>query len=213
MYGCHRCARLLAGWVVDSGLTLNHQGKNYCRFCYVQLRQEGKIPAHKDDKEFLVRVAREQRSPSSSRTVKAIRDGQWVTGQCPSCQAPVRFQLAPRRKMNYACTKCRAHLEISAGLIQWVRAAQFSMVNNIAYRLGIRPRQVESVLQFFFDELAGQLAEGRYVTFRDLGSLQARPSEKPNAVGVDFVPSQVLLQSIVDRRARLLAHSRKPPAK
>jgi nucleoid DNA-binding protein len=50
---CAACQRLISKWVADLGYTINHGNKNYCRFCYVQLRNAGKIHANGDDIEFM----------------------------------------------------------------------------------------------------------------------------------------------------------------
>lgn len=205
VYGCDQCGRLLAEWVVESGLTLNHQGKNYCRLCYAELRQAGRVKPHKDDQKLIRTVSKEHGQLPSESGVVQIRKtpGEtWVEANCPSCRRPIRAQLRSRSKVAAACMGCRAHLEITPSGVSWVRTARLGIVNNIASRLGMQPRDVDNVLKFFFDEVAAQMAEGRYMTFREFGSLRVLPDDGPKGIKVDFSPSKFLIDSVKERRVR-----------
>lgn len=50
---CDHCHRLISKWVSDLGYTINVASKNFCRFCYLKLRNAGKIQPKTDDADFI----------------------------------------------------------------------------------------------------------------------------------------------------------------
>ena len=50
---CAVCQRLIAKWVSDLGYTIDLDHRSYCRFCYLRLRNAGKIQPKSDDTDFI----------------------------------------------------------------------------------------------------------------------------------------------------------------
>lgn len=50
---CQACQRLVSDWVAELGFTISSDHSCYCRFCYVALRQCGKLQSRADDSEFM----------------------------------------------------------------------------------------------------------------------------------------------------------------
>lgn len=191
-------------WVADSGLTLDRDGRNYCRFCYAELRNSGSLKKRQEDSHLLDAVKRE-----NSRELAAVKSvtGSGVLRKCPCCSHKLRIRkrsAQPIKKRMAACPVCRAMLEIHADRIQWSRATRMHMMNSVAYRLGLSPATVEDVVHFFFDELAAQMAEGKYVPFKELGSFSIvtdakSPAGSVKGVKIGFASSKQFRKLIQDR--------------
>lgn len=53
---CGKCGRSIAPWVAETGLTLHHDGNDFCRFCYVELRRQNKISARGEDRRTVLQT-------------------------------------------------------------------------------------------------------------------------------------------------------------
>ncbi|MCW8131490.1 MAG: hypothetical protein KIS92_14165 [Planctomycetota bacterium] len=198
--GCHNCRRLLMEWVVESGLTLNHQNRNYCRFCYSELRMAGKLDAHGDDSGLLTAVLQEITATKQD----GKKQPRYVAHACPACSARFRVRMGKQKKVEGLCPKCGAYLSIEADKVKAL-GVRAQIVRSVSQRMGVPPESVDQMLRFFFDELSAQLAERPFLALPDLGNFRVFCNDKgvafdASTVDITFRPSSKLLKRIVERQ-------------
>lgn len=205
---CHNCQRLIAPWVADAGVTLNHQGRDFCRFCYAELRSAGRVVPRGDDAGLLAAVNRElSEAPSKSGARRtAATSPSIVAGECPSCHAHFTVDLGPRATVEGSCPSCRTFLEIGKGKVKQLSVRKL-MVRSISQRCGQPPELVGQMFDFFIDELAAQMAERPFMYFGELGNFRVQGLNrgapvKPREVDVIFRPNRRLIERIVDRQKK-----------
>lgn len=189
---CDSCRRLISHWVKELGFTIGYNGKSYCRFCYVRMRDAGKLRPRKDDAAFLAGITWEleliKEIKSKRLTVKQV-------GQCPACQSNLSFNLRGQGKAEGICPKCNRHIQmLQSGKIRLVpdRASLISAVNS---RMGTQPKSVENVYAYLIDEIAARLSEHPIVGIPELGSFHTKSSG--SQVEIKFNPSRRLRERVI----------------
>lgn len=190
---CDNCKRMISPWVQELGHTLGHGKKNYCRFCYVRFRNEGKIRARADDSEFIKGINWEL---EWTEEVERKCKGQHRS-TCPACSAELLYNLRGHANAEGLCPKCNAHIQIAqSGAIKLVSVRE-SIVLSVARRSGGEPDGVENLYAFILDEIAARLAEHSLLQIPELGTFRVRKPESTGAnTTIEFNPSRSLLARI-----------------
>jgi len=193
---CDGCKRRIAGWVTDLGYTIGHNKKNYCRFCYVRMRGDGKVRPREDDSEFLAGINWELDLIEQKK--KRIASKQ--QGVCPACNASLSFNLRGIASAEGICPQCNAHIQILRGGTIRLVPTRTSIILSVAKRLGERPDSTEHVYSFLMDEISARLSEHPILGIPELGTFKVL--EEGRKVVIEFKPARLLL-------ARMAAMKRK----
>jgi hypothetical protein len=189
---CDGCGRKISDWVAELGFTLGHGKKKYCRFCYLTLRNSGKLKARREDEEFLAAVNWELQLIET----KKQRDAARQKGVCPQCSSSISFNLKDNTSAVGLCPGCSAHIRISRDGVKLV-PDKTTIVLNVARRMKLRPDAVLKVYDCIVDEIAGRIAEQKVLGLPGLGAFVTASS----ATGpqVRFRPSKKLTRRLLDR--------------